>query len=167
MNPALYHNRGSNNGDRRANIARAVAAISHCILFKDAEIALSTEIESEPGGFDSTARFVNIGVAIRFRTAFRWSEPQLRHILGALQKIERSISPMPHRNPDGTYRDRDIDIDIIAADALVCDTPALTLPHPRMHLRPFVLEPMAELAPAWRHPLLGATAAELLKQQQP
>lgn len=167
MNPTLYLNIGSNNGDRRANIARAVAAIYHCILFKDAEIALSTEIESEPWGYSSAARFVNIGVAVRFRTAFQWSELQLLHILDALQKIERTISPLPHRNPDGTYRDRGIDIDIIAADTFVCDTQALTLPHPRMHLRPFVLEPMAQLAPGWHHPLLGSTAAELLKHLQP
>ena len=69
---------------------------------------------------------------------------------------------MPHRKPDGTYGDREVDIDIIAVDELVFASDTLTLPHPRMHLRSFVLGPLAELAPGWRHPLSGLTAAEIL-----
>ena len=56
---------------------------------------------------------------------------------------------------------RTLDLDLIAYGRLALDTPALTLPHPRAHQRLFVMGPLAEIAPAWRHPVLGLTAAEL------
>lgn len=57
---------------------------------------------------------------------------------------------------------RTLDLDLIDYDGLILDTPRLTLPHPRMHERRFVLAPLCDLAPGWRHPLLGSTATELL-----
>ena len=82
-------------------------------------------------------------------------------ILRLLREVETSINPASHRTASGEYADRVIDIDLIAVDDMVLNTPELTLPHPRMHLRAFVLEPLAELAPAWRHPLLHLTARQL------
>ena len=56
---------------------------------------------------------------------------------------------------------RTLDLDLIAYGREVLDTPGLTLPHPRAHRRRFVMGPIAEIAPAWVHPVLGRTAAEL------
>jgi len=57
---------------------------------------------------------------------------------------------------------RTLDLDLLDYDGLIVDTPRLTLPHPRLHERRFVLEPLSEIAPRWRHPRLGLTAVELL-----
>ncbi len=122
--PTAYINIGSNQGDRRANIARAVALIADTLHVK----------------------------------------PQLS------SAIEPSISPASHRKPDGSYADRIIDIDLIAYGDTAIDmtqTPSgnsLTLPHPRMHLRKFVLLPMLRLAPEWTHPVTGLTPADMLQK---
>ncbi len=62
---------------------------------------------------------------------------------------------------------RTLDLDLLDHDSRLCEAPALTLPHPRLHLRRFVLEPLREIAPDWRHPHLGLTAAELLDRLPP
>ena len=170
-----YHiNVGSNLGDSRSLLERAVAEI-----FSLDEIPDSAEwprrssiVESEAWGYESEHRFLNIGVEIRSNL-----EPE--EMLTRLQAIERRISPLSHRNPDGTYRDRLIDIDLIFAhpltiatltnnhlanDPLTDDTfaddsapgityccPTLTLPHPRAFEREFVMAPSRELHPRCPH----------------
>lgn len=143
-------NIGSNLGNRRHNLSRAVAAIEKEFGYFE----LSHTVESAPEGFDSPNAFLNVGMMVR-------SELEPLEILHRLQAIERSISPASHRTADGGYADRVIDIDIIAIDEMVVATPELTLPHPRLAERRFVTGPLAELAPFWRHPLLGLTAREL------
>lgn len=147
----VFLNIGSNRGDRRRNLSRAVAAIEKEFGYFE----LSHVVESEPWGFDSPNRFLNVGMMVI-------SELEPLEILHKLQAIERSISPDAHRNADGTYADREIDIDIIAIDEMTIDTPELTVPHPRMAERAFVLEPMAELAPFWRHPISGLTPGNMI-----
>ena len=62
---------------------------------------------------------------------------------------------------------RTLDLDLLDYEFCLCDTKALTLPHPRLHQRRFVLEPLREIAPLWRHPRLGLDAAELLARLPP
>ena len=85
-------------------------------------------------------------------------------VLRILQGIQTGIDPPPHRDSNGQYIDRAIDIDLIAINDWIIDNPQLTLPHPRMDLRDFVLQPLAQLAPDWLHPQIGLKAAELLEQ---
>ncbi len=146
-------NIGSNLGDRRLNLSRAMRAVGE----EFGPFEISHVVESDPWGFDSTHSFLNLGMMF---TSFL--EPE--EILRRLQAIERSISDTPHRNPDGSYTDRLIDIDIVAIDDLEMNTDTLTLPHPRLSQREFFLRPLAELAPAWRHPATGLTSAEMLSK---
>lgn len=151
----IYLNIGSNSGDRRANIAAAVAAVAAMPQVVAGSVRISDIVESEPWGYESDSPYLNVGAALEADI----DSPE--EFLADIQACERAISDAPHRNADGSYRDRPIDIDIIAIDDIVCHTPTLTLPHPRMHQRAFVLEPMRQLAPAWRHPLLGLTTEEM------
>jgi len=150
-------NIGSNLGDSRSIIERAVAEIA---LLPDTERPLrrSDYITSDPWGFTSAHRFLNIGVEIH--TGIRPEE-----LLRRLLSIQDSISPAPHRTADGSgYADRMIDIDLIYYGNTICSTPTLTLPHPRLHLREFVLRPILQLSPGWVHPILHQTPAEMLAE---
>lgn len=81
-------------------------------------------------------------------------------VLGALLTTERAFG----RERSRANAPRTLDLDLLDLDGQVLDAPGLTLPHPRMHLRRFVLEPVAEIAPGWVHPVLGETAAALLRR---
>ena len=67
-----------------------------------------------------------------------------------------------HRDDKGNYTDRVLDIDLIALDEIIFQTVNLVVPHPRMHLREFVLIPMLEINPLWTHPILKKNVPELL-----
>lgn len=146
-------NIGSNLGNRRALIETAVALIEERL---GARARRAPVIESAPWGYASPNQFLNLGIAV----ATGDMEPLQLH--GLLQRIQHSIDSSSHRDAAGGYRDRCIDIDLIAVGNAVVDVPELTLPHPRMHLREFVLRPIAMLDPLWTHPLLHLTAAQLL-----
>ena len=150
--PVVHLNIGANIGDKEKNIARAIEGLRAIAL---SEIVVSKPMRSEPWGFESENEFVNIGVNLE-------TVMSPEQLLEECQRIEKSISAASHRDSIGSYADRKIDIDLIAYEYYVCDLQFLTLPHPRMHLRRFVLEPMAEIWPDWRHPLLKMTTMELL-----
>lgn len=146
-------NIGSNLGDRRLNLSRAMRAINK--EFGDFE--LSNVVETEPWGYDSDNKFLNIGIMFH-------SELQPQQVLEKLKEIETAISAMPHRDASGGYADRLIDIDIVAIDDIVVDTPELKVPHPHLAQRKFFLVPLEEQAPGWRHPLTHKTATEMLNE---
>lgn len=146
-------NIGSNLGDRRRNISRAVAALEKEFGYFE----LSHVVESAPQGFDSPNQFLNVGMMVR-------SELEPLEILHRVHAVEHFISPASHRGADGSYADRLIDIDIIAIDSIRIQTKELILPHPRMQERRFVLEPLVEIAPGWRHPESGLSPREMLWQ---
>lgn len=144
-------------------------AVNELLKAFPGEARVSRTIETKAWGYESDNPFLNIGVSITLRDT---QLPDPIEILHTLQRVERGIAQAPHRDSEGAYIDRPLDIDLIAIDSwddgstsaspLVIDTPELTLPHPRMHLRDFVLIPLSETAPSWRHPLLHLTPSEML-----
>ncbi len=147
----VYLNIGSNLGYRRHYIDTAIRLIAEA--FPKAVLRLSEVVESEPWGFESDRQFLNIGVAMDYSV-----EIEPLYLLHTFQDIERRVSDTPHRNAYGTYRDRCIDIDIIAIDCLTITTPELVVPHPRASQRPFVMVPLLQLAPP-------AVIAHILQQK--
>lgn len=129
-----YLNIGTNLGDKRANLRRAIAALT--ALAGGCQV--SPVVQSEPWGYESANRFLNVGVALSSDLA-----PQA--MLRELKQIERQLGSQCHRKPDGTYADRLIDIDIMDTDGPAVNLPDLRIPHPHLHERPFFLEPLAFL----------------------
>ncbi len=138
----LHLNIGSNSGNRHARIREAVAALSLYFSEIGGRTTLSAPVRSEPWGFDSPNEFINIGLMADLPR--KATEAYMLELFERIRAIERQISPASHRNPDGSYRDREIDIDLIDAGVAI-NTPELTLPHPRAGERPFVFGPMQEL----------------------
>lgn len=147
-----FVNIGSNLGVRELNISRALREIERLYGYFE----ISRKEESEPWGFDSPNSFINM--AVMFIT-----DDTPEQVLANMQSIERGISPAPHRRPDGSYADRKIDIDIMAADEERISLPGLEIPHPQLANRLFFLRPFMELAPGWRHPDTGLTCAEMIE----
>lgn len=147
-----YLNIGSNIGDRRDNLYRAVVALAA----GTGGCAVSSIVESEPWGFESDNRFMNLGVSLD-------SALEPHEMLDRIHDIERRLGSASHRDEQGGYIDRLVDIDIVAIDDLVIDTPTLQVPHPHLPDRDFFLRPMTQLAPDWRHPVTGLTATQMLE----
>ena len=148
-----YLNIGSNTGNRRDNLYRAVAFL----VAGTSGGAVSSIVESEPWGFESDNRFLNLGVKLS-------SDIEPQQMLERIHDIERRLGSATHRDADGGYIDRLVDIDIVAIDDMVIDTPTLQVPHPHLPDRDFFLKPMLQLAPDWRHPVTGLTAAQMLEE---
>lgn len=134
MNHKVYFSLGSNLGDKEGNIREAICRIGELIGEVDRQ---STLLATEPWGFESDNTFVN--AAIRCTTSLSPFE-----ILNITQNIERAMG-RTLKSVDGQYHDRIIDIDILIYDDLHITTPQLTLPHPLMKERDFVMIPLKEI----------------------
>lgn len=132
---------GANLGHPRAALARAMhelGGLPGTRLVAQSSLWRTAPIES------SGPDYVNAVAELRSTLT-----PQA--LLAAMQEIERRHGRRrPYRNAPRT-----LDLDLLFHGQRVIDEPGCTVPHPRLHLRAFVLEPLAELAPDWAHPLLG------------
>lgn len=143
-----YLNIGSNLGDREGNLWAADLRLSLDLGFVTAR---SSIVESEPWGFESENGFLNMALAVD-------SVYSPHEALRIIHEIESEMSGgASHRDSEGNYIDRLIDIDIMAIEDIVIDEPDLKVPHPRLMQRDFFRLPFAEIAPDWKHPVTGET----------
>ncbi len=146
MKKVAYLSLGSNQGDRRQNLE---AALQH--LRELGDLVVSSFYETEPVGAIRQEWFLNCAAALE-------TEHMPRQLLARILAIEKTMG----RRRTRTQGPRNIDIDIVLFGNAVMKTSNLVIPHPAMHQRRFVLAPLAEIAPAARHPLLRRSVRELL-----
>lgn len=144
----VYLSLGSNVGDREANLRAAIDRLG--------PVRESPIYETEPVDYLNQGWFLNMVVELQ-------TEYFPRQLLARTQKIERELGRV-RRIPKGP---RTLDIDILLYGSSVIRTPILEIPHPRMNDRRFVLQPLADLAPEFRHPVTRRTIREMLAAAPP
>jgi 2-amino-4-hydroxy-6-hydroxymethyldihydropteridine diphosphokinase len=146
---ALGSNLNSEFGDREANLQETVQRIGGLGEVQ----AVSSFYDTEPVGFLDQPRFLNGALVLETEL-----EPAalMRELLGVERAMGRQREGAVAKGP------RVIDLDLLLYGDVVMSTDELTLPHPEMQARRFVLEPLAEIAPEWVHPVLGVTVRTML-----
>lgn len=134
MKHRVFLSLGSNLGNKEGNIIEAISRIRE--LIGDVE-RQSTLLVTQPWGFESENTFVNAAIMVV-------TDMQPLQLLHATQQIERDMG-RTEKSVAGCYRDRIIDIDILTYDDLHIAIDELTLPHPLMHERDFVMKPLREI----------------------
>ena len=146
MHKIVYLSLGSNLGDRAANLQTAIAQLAG--LGK--AVAVSSFYETEPVELTAQPWFLNCAVKLD-------TEKMPRQLIAGILSLEQGMG----RQRKQTKGPRIIDIDILLFGSSIIEIPSLTVPHPKMHERRFVLEPLAEIAPDSRHPVFRRTVREL------
>lgn len=147
----VYLSLGTNLGDKEQNLRQALTLLEQRL---GSVVACSSFYATAPWGFVSDNAFLNAACAVD-------TSLSPHEILAVTRQIEQEMG-RAHKSVNGIYSDRLIDIDLLLCGNTVLDTPDLQLPHPLMHLRRFVLEPLAEIAPDLQHPLLKLSMSRLL-----
>jgi len=144
-----YLSLGSNVGDRERNLHDAIERLGRA----GHVVVTSWFYESEPVDFTEQAWFLNCALALE-------TAETAERLMGTLLHIEQEMG----RQRTQVKGPRTIDIDILLFGDAITDSPNLTIPHPAMHRRRFVLEPLAEIAAQARHPIFKKTIHELLDE---
>ena len=132
----LYLSLGTNLGDRPKNLSSALKLIGKKV---GTVVTTSDVMETDPWGFESSNRFLNMVAKVE-------TDMQPIDVLHATQEIERKLG-RTKKSVNREYHDRLIDIDILLYDNLVMNIPELTIPHPLMYEREFVMKPLLQIAP--------------------
>jgi 2-amino-4-hydroxy-6-hydroxymethyldihydropteridine diphosphokinase len=149
----VYLGLGTNLGDKEANLRTAIYKLQERI---GKQVSLSSFYETAPWGFKSDHSFLNAAIGLETKL------PPIE-VLHITQEIERELG-RTRKSVDGNYSDRLIDIDILLYDGLVLHTPELTIPHPLMTERDFVMKPLIEIAGNIIHPARQKTLSELYQE---
>lgn len=143
---------GSNQGNRLELLQAAIDCLAQRNILP---VAVSRVYETDPVGFESQDLFLNAVVQVI-------SAHTATQLLLELQSVERELGRV--RSVTERYASRTIDLDILFFDEEVINNPELHIPHPEIPVRRFVLDPLNDLIPSYKHPVLKITVTEILEK---